>query len=324
MNKINIENYKVKRKSLTHHDFKTFKDARHMYDRLYMLAMSVFEWEGLPLTVDEVYLERTIIKMGSIVFFKDEDMVSDDNNLGVDGEYLALKYMPSYRLDVYGNPVVRRAYADNYARYRKTLSEDDSVIIYDNVLKISLDEIIYDFALRLSNIKAVIDLNLQQQKRPYIIGANEQLKAQMEEFFRQVDNNKPYFIVKDTMMDTLRDAFNVFPTNTDLIVNELQDYYDAIWNEFMVLIGLGSNVSPKRERLVAGEVDGVNEQAQAFANARLKSRQRACDLINKKFPGLNISVTFSFDKQETEGENNGTIHDKNLGSVEKFNASEGK
>lgn len=323
MNEIKVENYKVKRKSLTHHEFKSFKDARHMYDRLYMLAMSVFEWENLPLTIDEVYLERTIIKMGSIVFFKDDDMVSSGTSLGIDGEYLALRYMPSYRLDVYGTPVVRRAYADNYARYRKNLTEDDSVIIYDNVLKISLDEIIYDFAIRLSNIKNVIDLNLQQQKMPYIIGANEQLKQQMEEFFRQLDSNKPYFIVKDSMLDTLRDAFNVFPISTDLIVNELQDYYNAIWNEFMVLVGIGTNASPKRERLVAGEVDGVNEQSQAFANARLKSRQRACKLINEKFD-LDVKVRFSFDKQEGVGEEDGKIHDQNTRSPEKPDVSPGK
>ena len=191
------------------------------------------------------------------------------------------------------------------------------------MIKISLDEIIYDFALRLSNIKAVIDLNLDQQKRPYIIGANEQLKAQMEELFRQVDNNKPYFIVKDSMLDTLRDAFNVFPISTELIVNELQDYYDAIWNEFMVLVGLGSNASPKRERLVAGEVEGVNEQAQAFANARLKSRQRACKFINKKF-NLDINVKFSFDKNdEKEGEDDGTVHSTNSRSTKEFNESKG-
>ena len=313
VNQINVENYKVKRNKKTKWQNETNHDVLQMYDRLFIVAMSVFEWEGLPTSVDEIYLEKEIINMGSVVFFKDEDMFDTEG----EGVHLALKYMPSYQLDVYGTPMVRRAYADNRAKYRKTLTEQNSVIIYDNVRKISFASIIYDFAVRLVKVQKVINQNLEQQKRPYIIGASEELKGQMETFFADVSDNKPYFMVKDTFLEQLRESFNVFPMSADLIVNELNDYYDAIWNEFMTFVGVGTNASPKRERLVSAEVSSVNEQAQAFASARFKTRQRACKLINEKF-GLNVSVRYAFDKEDgKEGDEDGTVYNKTDRSVEK-------
>ena len=123
---------------------------------------------------------------------------------------------------------------------------------------------------------------------------------------------KKYFIVDENKLSTLKEALQVYPTNAELILNELQDYYDAIWNEFMTLVGVGNNTSPKRERLIAGEVDAVNEQSQAFANARLKSRQRACDLINSLFD-LDVQVRYRFNKdviENEEVEENGALYDK--------------
>lgn len=310
---IKVDNYKVKRNSKNKWETETSHDILRMYDRLFVVAMSVFEWENLPTSVNEIYLEKEIINMGSIVFFKEEDMA---NEVG-EGVYLALKYMPSYRLDVYGEPLIRRAFADNHGKYRKNLNEKESVIIYDNVLKISFADIIYDFAKRLVDVKKIIQQNLQQQKTPYIVGATEELKGQMETLFDDAYNNKPYFLVKPDVLEELREMLQVYPTNAELIVNELNDYYDALWNEYMTFVGVGTNASPKRERLVSAEVSSVNEQATAFANARYKTRLRACKLINEKF-GLDVQVAYAFNKEEEDGgEVDGTVHDKALGNTEK-------
>lgn len=306
MKPIKIENYKVKRTKRNQWNFENDIMLSEMYDRLMLVAMSVFEWENLPSSVDEIYLERELVKMGQLVFFKEEDMQSGNESEG-EGVYFALKFMPSYNLDVYGNPVVRRAYADNYAKYRKNLTQKDSVIIYDNVLKMSMDNIIYNFAKHLTTIKSIIKQNLEHQKRPYLIGADAQLKNELDLFFNQVSEMKPYFMIRKETLADIRTAIQVYPTNVELLSNELNDYYDAVWNEFMTFVGVGTNASPKRERLVSAEVSSVNEQAQAFANARFKTRQRACKMINEMF-NLNVNVRFAFDKMEG-GAEDGTVHD---------------
>ena len=60
----------------------------------------------------------------------------------------------------------------------------------------------------------------------------------------------------------------------------------------MIFVGIGTNVSPKRERLVSSEVESVNEQSSVFAQARLKARKRACEQINLMF-NLSIEVDYA-------------------------------
>ena len=302
INKINVEHFKVKRNKINQWDFDRHKNLEMMYDRLTMVAMGVFEWENLPITVDPVYLEREILRHGSLVFFKEDDMLYNE----FDSPYFVLPYMASYQRNIYGEPVVRRAFTAHANSYRKTVTQKDSVIIYDNILKVNIDEMVYSFAKHLNFINEVKEENVRQQKTPYIIGATKEIEEEVQLFMEQVNSNKPYFIVDEMKADALINALKVYPTNTELIVNELQDYYDAIWNEFMVLVGVGTNVSTKRDRLVAGEVDGVNEQAQAFANARLNARERACKIINETFDlDKPVKVRFKFDKEV----DNGTVHD---------------
>ncbi len=299
---LEIENYRVKRAKRTQYDFQNRVDVRRMFDRLMMVAMSVFEWKNLPPSVDEVYLEKVLLTYGSILFFKDEDMVQSHEGEGV---YLTLKFMASYQRDVYGYPIVRRAYSDDHMNYRENLTNVDSVIIYDNVIKTIFSDIIYDFAVHLIEIKDVIKQNLEHQRTPYIIGASDEMKAEIESFFSHKRRNKPYFIVKDKFAKDLKEALAVYPTSANFIGDKLQDYYNSVWNEFMVMVGVGTNATPKRERLVASEVHSVNEQSEIFALTRLKTRQRSVKLINKMF-NLNIEVDYQLERGI-----DGTIHNNN-------------
>ena len=45
---------------------------RYYYDRLIEMAVSRFEWKGLPDTVDTRYLELALLTDGKAVFFYDE------------------------------------------------------------------------------------------------------------------------------------------------------------------------------------------------------------------------------------------------------------
>ena len=76
---------------------------QHYYNRLTELAISMFEWTGLPDSVDPRFLELTLFSDGMAVFFKDDVM----------DKYLALQTMIGGNLDVYRIPKIRRAYAVN-------------------------------------------------------------------------------------------------------------------------------------------------------------------------------------------------------------------
>lgn len=92
-----------------------------MYKRQLMtLTENVFEFVNLPNFIDTAFLNKTLLKNGSIVFFVDEVM-----------GLLALPYNPIGNLDVYGRPQKIEAYS-SYG-YRKILKDpNEFVIMYDN------------------------------------------------------------------------------------------------------------------------------------------------------------------------------------------------
>ena len=97
-------------------NFKTYE----MYKKQCLtLAENVFEYIGLPNFIDVSFLNGNLLRKGSIAFFKDEVM-----------GLLALPYMCTSSLDVYGRPRTITAIAQN--GYSKQLKEDEFVIMYDN------------------------------------------------------------------------------------------------------------------------------------------------------------------------------------------------
>ena len=75
-------------------------------------------------------------------------------------------------------------------------------------------------------MKAVIDSNLDKQKLPYLVAGTDELKDQLNTFFDQKSQNKEYFIIKPNMIDELKEDYKSFH-NVDLIVDQLNDYYDV-------------------------------------------------------------------------------------------------
>lgn len=98
-------------------NFKTYE----MYKRqLLTLAENVFEFSNMPKFIDTAYLNKTLLRQGSIAFFVDEV-------LGL----LALPYQNIGKLDVYGRPTSIKVMSQNgYSKFIKR--QDDFVIMYDN------------------------------------------------------------------------------------------------------------------------------------------------------------------------------------------------
>lgn len=84
------------------------------------LAENVFEFDKLPLFIDTAFLNKNLLRNGSIAFFVDEE-------LGL----LALPYVVLGTLDIYGRPKRIQAFAPN-GSYRVNLNQDEFVIMYDN------------------------------------------------------------------------------------------------------------------------------------------------------------------------------------------------
>ena len=250
--------------------------------RLCELSMSMFKWEGLPESVDVRYLEMELFLSGQVLFFKDDVM-----------GYLTLGCLANGSFDVYGEPVSRRAYS-RYSGYNSdTFTGEDSVIIWNNCMRIPSAQDVMYYAQRLRDIDSTIDINIRAQKTPILIQCDEKQRLSLLNVYKEYDGNSPV-LFGDRNLDIK--GFGVLKTDAPFVADKLYELKNQIWNEALTYLGI-SNVSyQKRERLITDEVTRGQGGTVASRYSRLAMREQACDRINKMF-GLNLSVKYREDFQ---------------------------
>lgn len=252
----------------------TMNNASFMqyYRRLVEINISMFEWTGLPDSVDPRYLELALFSEGKAVFFKDEVL-----------GYLALRCAIGGGLSVYRVPKERRAISEN--GYNRDLNEKNSVIIYNNYLRTNsmLDAELY--AKRLYNIDRTIDVNVNAQKTPILISCDENKRLTMKNAYMKYEGNEPVIYGDDSMTPN---SIKVFSTGAPYVANQLYDLRTKIWNEAMTVAGISNVGDEKRERMISDEINKSQGSVLAYRNSRLEMRRLCAKQINRMFPELNV------------------------------------
>lgn len=248
-------------------------------NRLTELSVSMFEWKNLPPTVDARYLELHLFETGSMVYFNDEVIGN-----------LCLDCIPSGRLDVYGNPVLRRAYS-GYNNYQKLLKESNSVIIWNNYLHTNSVLEVKMFAKRLYNLDRIIDVNANAQKTPVLIQGTEQQRLTLKNLYKEFDGNSP-FIFGDKNLDL--NSLKCLQTGAPYVCDKLYNLKQMYWNEALTYLGINNTGAQKRERMLAIESSQSQGGTISSRYSRLQSRREAVEKINAMF-GTNIEVNYRED-----------------------------
>lgn len=256
------------------------------YNRLIELSIAMFDWTGLPDTIDPRFLELTLFKYGQAVFFEDEVM-----------GYLTLTNAVQGGFDVYGYPVASRAYSP-YNNYQKNLTLDDSVIIYNNYLRTPSSLNVEVFAKRLYNLDRVIDVNANAQKTPVLIKCAETQRLTMKNLYKEFDGNSPVIFGDNGLNDA---NFTVLSTEAPYVADRIYQLKTQIWNEALTYLGISNINVQKKERLITDEVSRNMGGVIASRYSRLNARQNACKKINNMF-GLNVWCEYRDDYRELDEE----------------------
>lgn len=246
------------------------------YYRLSLLAKSVFKWENLPNGIDEKWIEKYLFNEGKCMFFKDPEK-----------GLMVAKCTIGGNLNYYDEPTSLIPVATNYGEAKSYVNNEECILIRNNDDMIPTRPTIELFALRLTEISRTIDVNINAQKTPVLIRCSDKARLTLKNVYSQWNGNEPV-IYGDKNLDT--EGFDVLKTDSPIVFDKLQIQKHSIWNECMTFLGINNANMDKRERLVDDEVMANNEQIELSAEVMLKSRQLACELINKMF-GTNISVS---------------------------------
>lgn len=264
------------RKQLKENQLSNWKTYQMYLREMLTLAENVFEFENLPDFIDVAFLNKKLLRDGSIAFFKDE-------YLGV----IALPYTVMGTLDIYQRPQKIMAIAPN-GSYRRILNPDEYIIMYDNNGRYPLFLDITQYAERIALDTRTIDINILQQRTPRFWKTSSDKERSIRDIINNVDGlENTVLTYEDINIDDIQLILQPAPYVADKI--DIQK--EKLWNEFLRLIGIANMNFQKKERNIKDEVLASQGGTIASRYSRFEPRQKAIKLINEKF-GTNINVRY--------------------------------
>lgn len=264
------------RKQLKENQLSNWRTYQMYLREMLTLAENVFEFENLPDYIDVAFLNKKLLRDGSIAFFKDE-------YLGV----IALPYTVMGTLDIYQRPQKIMAIAPN-GSYRRILNPDEYIIMYDNNGRYPLFLDITQYAERIALDTRTIDINILQQRTPRFWKTSSDKERSIRDIINNVDGlENTVLTYEDINIDDIQLILQPAPYVADKI--DIQK--EKLWNEFLRLIGIANMNFQKKERNIKDEVLASQGGTIASRYSRFEPRQKAIKLINEKF-GTNINVRY--------------------------------
>ena len=272
------------RKKLINSQLTNMKTYLMYRQEMLTLAENVFEFKNLPEFIDVSYLNRVLLRNGSIAFFKDDV-------LGL----IALPYDVMGNFDIYGRPLSIMARAANGTYFRK-LNEGEFVIMYENNGRKPIFMDICQMAERISLSKRTIDVNIVQQRTPRIWKTSQDKKETLKHMLSEIDGMEENIATYESI-DI--DDMNVVLAPAPFVADKIDMHLDKEWAEFYRLIGVANLIEQKKERMIKDEMSASQGGTIASRFSRFEPRKRAIDEINKKF-GTNIEVSYYDGEPTTE------------------------
>lgn len=256
--------------------------------RLLDLSMSVFEWRNLPEGIDQRMLEYWLLLNGMCVFFYDEDLKTSSLADGKAPEgYAVLQAFIAGQWDMYNYPEVRHAYAVNGLNV--DLTNKNSVLIFNDYLRVPMIPILQMYATRLSTIDRTIDVNVKAQKTPKIISCSDKQRLTFEQVGMKIDGNQYTILIDKDKVNM--DDIEVLDIEAPFVANDLMITKQRYWNEVLTFLGIENVTTEKKERLISNEIFSNMGDVEAQRFTRLNARKRACEEINRIF-GLDVDCDF--------------------------------
>ena len=290
------------KKKMINSQISNFKTYNMYFRQMLTLAENVFEFKNLPEFVDVSFLNKNLLRKGSVAFFEDEI-------LGL----IALPYHIIGTSDVYGRPNQIEVYGEN--SFHRKLKRDEYVLMYDNNGRYPLYLDICQMAERIALCVRTIDINMVHQRTPRIWKTSQDKLISVKNLVNNIDAMEEDVISYDSLeIEDLNAILAPAPYVSDKIDLHLRE----LWSEFFRLIGVANLQEQKRERVIIDEMIASQGGTIASRFSRFEPRKNAIEQINKKF-NQNIEVSYYDGEPSTEsndiskeGENKDVSNDSTL------------
>lgn len=262
----------------------TADNFNSFYFELLDKALSLFEWKNLPENIDSDMLEFFLLTRGHIAFFKIGNVLhatfgtpSDT----LDENYTFTKYL------------ITNPYITDGKTFNLTVGSECIVVYNTPADKISITKSIFNRTLRRTagiladNISSLNCLQINSRVQTMVTADNSTIAKSAETVLKEMYDGKPYKVITNTLANNIN-IENKNNTNSNTF-SELINLNNYMYAQYLHSIGIKSNESSKKERLITAEIDENDTECRINLNQMITSREKAVEKINALF-GTNIKV----------------------------------
>lgn len=248
-----------------------------LFNRYSNLAITRFDWTGLPDSVDERFLNTVLYLYGSVAFFNHPDM-----------GLVALPCTPQ-EYNIYYNPITAHAYSFNFERYLDNRDpERQFVYVRNNPSATPTAFPIFIYTERMADILRTIDVLNKKQKNPYFFMCEEKERVTIQNMVKNILDNDTVVLgnkalnIKDNQLKLEQSGI---PTDLSSCWDNFHSYESMVYT----ILGIESLDTRKKERQIVDEVQANNMVTQMCSEVNIKELQQGCDRVNEMF-GTDIWV----------------------------------
>ena len=283
---------------------------RHYFNFLIRDLFQVFEFVGLPATINETFFKYCLFCNGKSVFFETDA-----------GELLALNGNYSGDPDVYYIP--EKVIVTNPTLKKSYLMERDTecVVVYctetDVYNQISEFGGLYTLLCRTATMLADSDLSInvaQKNKRLINVLAAEDQKTKdaIDVVVRKQYEGEPYAVVMKSLIDNVQ-SVPIAEKSSNNDIMQLIESHQYILSHFYESLGLQTHDQMKKERLITAEINDNDGIAKLNIDNILATINNGLQKVNAKY-GTEITVKLNpilIEKTEPEEETDDSQSDGN-------------
>jgi hypothetical protein len=266
-------------KWLTNPKFARQRMGRNWGIYLSNLYMNMFEWTGMPDTVNLRFLEETLFTEGRALFFKDKDS----------GKFMALPCVGESGVNVYQEYTAYRAVSMNYS---KKYSSDESVLIRENQSLLPPIRMLEMWVVQIVDAAQAISVYARTMKKPWLVAADRDENVTFKTLISAIDANELSVVASPRAVEGISRAFGNPQDGPGLMA--LWRNKHELLDEVLTFMGINNANTDKRERLITSEVEANSQLVMLNVDTALDWRLQACEEINAMF-GLNVSCQLKHD-----------------------------
>lgn len=261
----------------------------YYFDFITRDVFSIFEFKGVPDTINETFLKYCIFLGGKATFFELDS-----------GELVALNGTYSDRPDLYYVPEKMLVANPRLEKTYLMKRDEECIVVYCSETDIytTSDRFggLYSLIAKTATMLADNDLSINvAQKNTRLINIlsaeDHNTKESIEVVIGKQYRGEPAAVVMKTLIDNVQSVPLTANTKTQTLI-QLVELHQYILSHFYEAIGLSTHDNMKKERLINAEISDNDSLSKLNICNMMKTIQLGLDRVNAKY-NKNLEITLN-------------------------------